>query len=166
MVTISHFFANRIYDEATLKYFMYEIARHGAEHLVITNPWCVKYIEDPTFLDVLKRCCESSGITFAGCHAPFGIGWDLDTWDAERRPAMLEEQSRCIAFAAEFGVKTMTFHPGAMPPDYTLPQLRDLIRASLEYLLPYAEKYGVIMCIENAMRPTNTPDTIQGTPMS
>ena len=38
MVTISHFFANRIYDEATLKYFMYEIARHGAEHLVITNP--------------------------------------------------------------------------------------------------------------------------------
>ena len=94
MYTISHFFANRIYDEATLKYFMYEIARHGAEHLVITNPWCVKYIEDPTFLDVLKRCCESSGITFAGCHAPFGIGWDLDTWDAERRPAMLEEQSR------------------------------------------------------------------------
>ena len=57
---------------------------------------------------------------------------------------------------AEFGVKTMTFHPGAMPPDYTLPQLRDLIRASLEYLLPYAEKYGVIMCIENAMRPTNS----------
>ena len=160
MYTISHFFANRIYDEATLKYFMYEIARHGAEHLVITNPWCVKYIEDPTFIDVLKRCCESSGITFAGCHAPFGIGWDLDTWDAERRPAMLEEQSRCIAFAAEFGVKTMTFHPGAMPPDYTLPQLRDLIRASLEYLLPYAEKYGVIMCIENAMRPTNTPDEL------
>jgi sugar phosphate isomerase/epimerase len=54
----------------------------------------------------------------------------------------------------------MTFHPGAMPPDYTLPQLRDLIRASLEYLLPYAEKYGVIMCIENAMRPTNTPDEL------
>lgn len=160
MYKISHFFANRVLEESPLKYLLYEIALHGAEHIVVSNPWCIKYIEDPTFIDVLKKAAEKAGITFVGAHAPFGIGWDLDTWDAERRPAMLEEQARSMAFAAELGAKTMTFHPGANPPEYTLQQLRDFTRASLEYLLPYAEKYGVILCIENAMRPTNTPDEL------
>ena len=160
MYTISHFFANRVLDPSTLKYLIFEAARNGVEHLVVSNPWCIKYLEDPTFIDVLKKGAEKAGITFVGAHAPFSTGWDLDTWDLERRPIMLEEQARSMAFAAELGAKTMTFHPGANPPEYTLQQLRDFTRASLEYLLPYAEKYGVILCIENAMRPTNTPDEL------
>ena len=49
--------------------------------------------------------------------------------------------------------KSYTFHIGVNHEGYTLNQLRDFVRESLEKLLPFAEKYGIVMGIENGIRP-------------
>jgi sugar phosphate isomerase/epimerase len=99
-------------------------------------------------------------LTVWGSHAPFGKIWDLNTPDLERRPQMIEEQARAMAFSAELGSKTITFHIGVNHEGYTFDQLRDFVRESLEKLLPYAEKYGIVMGIENGVRPLDQPDEL------
>ena len=91
--------------------------------------------------------------------------WDLNVEDPERRPVMLEQHKLCIRLMASLGVKTYTMHVGAQccANDRWFGRealLRELALQSLEALLPAAEKEGVVIAVENAFEPSNSPEEL------
>ena len=61
-------------------------------------------------------------------------------------------------------IKTITIHTGheVVYPEYPLEVQYDYIKRSLEELLPFAERLGIIICIENTWFQINTADRLLG----
>ena len=160
MYKVTHFFGCRGANDDLFPYMLCELAENGIENVVLAHIWCQRYVGEPEYKNLVAKAIADAKLTVWGSHAPFGKIWDLDTPDPERRPQMIEEQARAMAFSAELGSKTITFHIGVNHEGYTFDQLRDFVRESLEKLLPYAEKYGIVMGIENGVRPLDQPDEL------
>ena len=160
MYKVTHFFGCRGANDDLFPYMLCELAENGIENVVLAHIWCQRYVGEPEYKNLVAKAIADAKLTVWGSHAPFGKIWDLNTPDLERRPQMIEEQARAMAFSAELGSKTITFHIGVNHEGYTFDQLRDFVRESLEKLLPYAEKYGIVMGIENGVRPLDQPDEL------
>lgn len=68
--------------------------------------------------------------------------------------ASLSELVRTLDLAGEIGADVVVIHPGRLPGEYApfpewLERSRDLLRFSLAVLLPYAQKLGVRLALEN-----------------
>ena len=138
-----------------------EYAVNGAENIVLSHNH-FNYLlaaENPAeLLAEYKKEVADAGLKFTDAHSVFGPDKDLNCPIAEKRPAMLEMQKKCLAWSAECGVKTITIHTGNPSyPDVDLETFHKYAIDSLEVLLPVAASYGITICIENIWFPTNTP---------
>ena len=138
-----------------------EYAVNGAEHIVFSHNHCNALVaaENPSeLLAEYKKETADAGLSFVDAHSVFGADKDLNCPKEELRPAMLEMHKKCLAWAAECGVKTITIHTGNPSyPDVDIETFHQYAIRSLEELLPVAESCGVTICIENIWFPTNTP---------
>lgn len=74
--------------------------------------------------------------------------------------AAREDLRGAMELAADIGAEIVVFHPGRVPPEYrhdsgALGAARSVLYESLEELLPYAERLGVTLAIENKQRGSN-----------
>ena len=141
---------------------MYEFAANGAKHLVLTDTMLQMIGRYPRLYRELRQEAEKAGLDFVDSHAPFAHDLDLCVPIPEVRPYMLAHLKYILHIVSDFGVKTCCVHTiNKDYPGYTLEQLRDAICASLDEILPLAEKLDVTICIENLTRPgTNVEDEI------
>ena len=141
---------------------MYEFAANGAKHLVLTDTLLKMIGRYPRLYHELRQEAAKAGLDFVDAHAPFADDCDLCVPIPEVRPYMLAHLKYILQIVHDFGVKTCCVHTiNKVYPEYTLRQLRDAICASLDEILPLAEKLDVTICIENLMRPgTNVEDEI------
>ena len=130
-----------------------EFAAAGAKHLVLNTGIISAVMQKHSVATALKRELQDAGLDFVDAHSPFGGMLDLNCPDKSFRPQMLLRHKLALYIAAEMGVNTITIHPGSdrFFPEIPLDQHLDLMRASLDELIPEAEKCGVIICIENSM---------------
>ncbi len=143
-----------------------EYLDNGVDTFVFTDPMITSAIEEPSRLDFFRKLVSEMGVKFVSMHAPCG-GWtyDLSIPVAEQRPGILKAHIRGIEIASEFGCKTYTVHPGAYYNKafhYPLEILRRNSMEMLENLLPYAEKNGVVIAVENSFEPPNSPHEVVG----
>ena len=117
----------------------------------------------PTELDrnarkALRRRLESFGLR-PTVHASIH-----DTNLASLNPilaaAAREDLRRTVELAAEVGAEIVVFHPGRLPSEYrrdpgALEAARSVLYANLEELIPYAERLGVVLAVENKQRGSN-----------
>ena len=134
----------------------------GMKQLVFIDPWIERILKEPKFVSFLRTSMRDR-VEFFDMHAPYGECYDLAAMGKGRRDDMIQDHIRGLGYAADFGCRTYTVHIGAYDSVvYKVPNetLRPLALESLEKLLPYAEKYGVVIALENAFERSNTPDEV------
>ena len=141
---------------------MYELAANGVKHIVLTDTMLQMIGRYPRLYREFRQEAANAGLDFVDSHAPFAYDCDLCVPIPEVRPYMLAHLKYILQIVHDFGVKTCCVHTiNKAYPEYTLEQQRDAICASLDEILPLAEKLDVVICIENLTRPgTNAEDEI------
>lgn len=143
---------------------MNEFAAQGEKHIVLSDGLIRQCIQDFNFVKQLKKEMEENGLTFLDSHAPFGPYYDLNSPYEELRPRMIQYQLLTLEIAADFDVKTITFHVGNNHYDDTknipIATHIDKIKSALDVLLPHAERLGLTIGIENIWTGCNTADAL------
>lgn len=136
-----------------------EFLDNGADHFVFTASLLNRALENPNYIGVLKHLEREYGIKFGAMHALYGGIMALNHPDQALRPEMLKRQLRSLQIASEFEVKTFTVHSDAWHYVHRhdpMDALRPFFQESLEILLRHAEKYGVVIALENCYEKTNS----------
>lgn len=84
------------------------------------------------------------GVTPVLCHAPKGE-------PAKDREGILGRSQRALLCAGKLGIPGMAVHPGGLP-GWTLKEFDDFNLAYIRELIPYAEKSGTCILVENLGR--------------
>ena len=140
-----------------------EFLDNGADHFVFTAYLLKQALENPDLIGELKRLEQEFNIKFGAMHALCGGNAALNLPDKPLRPEMLEKHIRSLQIASEFEVKTFTVHSDAyhyVHLHYPVETLRPYFQESLEILLKHAEKYGIVIAIENNYEKPNSAKEI------
>lgn len=161
---VSYFFDWWLIDDRLYDAVFAEYAEHGCHRFVLPNTHCLRLLDEPDFAGKLGKWLRTFQARFDGAHSHWGETWDLNTVEPENRALMLKNQKRALEFTAEFEAGVLVIHPGYSPlendPAHPVENLRELTVRSLETLLPYAEKLGVSIALENNISPADTPDEL------
>lgn len=139
---------------------MRELADLGETHIVLTSSLLGAAAADPAYLMTFAEEMKSFGLTFTDCHAFWGNWSDPGMPLPEWREVMLLRHRIAFRFCERYGVTTMAFHTGntlnhIFGKDLKLEDYYRALTDSLDILLPEAEKYGVIIALENQWTPLN-----------
>jgi sugar phosphate isomerase/epimerase len=94
---------------------------------------------------------RAAGIRLYACHAPFDDPAELSQLEDEARQNAIEIHIRSLERAALAGVECMVIHPGRRCAEDEIPERMDHLYASLERLVPAAQKAGVRLALENML---------------
>ena len=141
---------------------MQEFAVNGAKHLVLTHAVINQLLSNAILSKQYKKEMANAGLSFVDAHAPFAVGNDLNYPDKSFRRQLLHRRRLDLEICADMGVDTITIHTGndCSYPDVPAQELLDNVDEALDYLLPEAEKLGIIICIENIWCPVNISTTL------
>ena len=131
----------------------------GENQMVICCYLIQECLRNERRIEDLHRWQREFGIRFANMLAPCGPGFDMNTMDPVRRPAMIRDHIRSMELSSEFGSRTYTIHIGAHHYCWQhakLPELRKLAHNTMEKLVPAARKLQVILAVENNFEPPNS----------
>ena len=162
-VPISYYVDYGILTEKTRPLIFHEYAACGAEYLALNSSILGAMVENPALMTTLKKELADEGLTFLDSHSIANHNdFDLNTEDPLKHRYMILRHKLSFWIAAEMGVNSMAFHPGFdfVLKDFSIAKQIDLVSASLEELLPEAEKAGVVMCLENIWFSGCMPDVL------
>jgi sugar phosphate isomerase/epimerase len=94
---------------------------------------------------------RAAGIRFYACHAPFDDTAELSQLEDEARRRAVEIHVKSLERAALAGVECIVIHPGRRCDENEIPQRMGRLYASLEALVPAAQKSGVRLALENML---------------
>ncbi|NLG36039.1 MAG: sugar phosphate isomerase/epimerase [Lentisphaerae bacterium] len=149
--------------DALYDFLLAEWADHGVSRLIFCASEMARAVREPEFGPALIKRAEAHGIRWADGHVPWTPEWALNTPEPHR-DTMIQNNTRALELAAEAGCATLTIHVGDnvcreqsyLPIEQTHPLLDD----ALDRLVPVAERCCVVLCIENIMAPTDTPEQL------
>lgn len=139
---------------------MRELADLGETHIVLNSTLLGEGAADPAALMTFAADMKSFGLAFADCHAFWGTWSDPGMPVPEWRECLLLRHKLAFRFCERFGVTSMAFHTGntlnsVFGSHLTLEDYYRALTASLDILLPEAEKCGVVIALENQWTPLN-----------
>lgn len=136
-----------------------ELADNGIKRLVLTCNLIEDMIRTPELVISCGKDLENYGLEFCDAHAPFGLWKDLAMPLEKFHDIVIMRHKMAIRLCAEFGVTSLTFHTGNTTRtafgDVKLDDYYEVLLRSLNELLPDAEKYGVVLALENQWTPLN-----------
>ena len=160
---LTYYFEWEFCDERTRRSVMAEFAANGAKHIVLTDGLLKMIGGDPKAYRKLPAEAAAAGLSFVDAHAPYRDECDMWLPVREYRPLMLARLKFNLQLVHDFGIGTLTVHVGNWPyAGYPLEAYRDAARATLDEVLPVAEKLDVTICLENLYKPLNLPDAVVG----
>lgn len=142
------------------KNWMREFAENGVSHLVLTSSLLGEGCRNTEYLITFSKDMQEFGLYFVDSHALWGTWSDPGMPLSEWKEILLLRHRMTFMFCRRFGVRTMAFHTGntfnsIFGADLTLEDYYKSLIASLEILLPEAEKCDVIIALENQWTPLN-----------
>ncbi|MBP5638850.1 MAG: sugar phosphate isomerase/epimerase [Victivallales bacterium] len=150
-----------------------EIAEHiedymgwGKNQFTLSSDLMQELIDHEERVKAVKGIYEKHGATCRCAHSTWGEGNELSLpFDGDRK-RMLRLAERQLELAATFGADTCAFHAETWSNDslrpHTAEQWRSYINDSLEKLLPIAERYNVIIALENIWSQMAMPEELCG----
>ena len=150
--------------ETFRRLIFHEFAANGAKHLVLHSQMMGSIMAHPDLAEKLTKEILDEGLDWVDSHAMSSRYWDLNCIIPERFGQIVAHRRLELAIAADIGVKTMTIHLGnSFAPedaDESVKMQYDNVCRALGELLPYAEKCGVVVTIENIWTKLNTPEML------
>ncbi|MBP5182035.1 MAG: sugar phosphate isomerase/epimerase [Lentisphaeria bacterium] len=160
MKLLTHAYSWTAGDPDTRKTWMREFAEAGETHIVLTNKLLSEACGEPIYLMNFYKEMRNFGLDFVDGHALWGPwsdpGMPLEEWHEQ----LILRHRATLRFCSRFGVDTLAFHTGVTSKglfgkELTLDDYRKSLIRSMEELLPHAERYGVILALENQWTPLN-----------
>lgn len=138
-----------------------EFAANGQKYVVLDTSTLREMIADERVIKKYQKLLPEIGIEFCDSHSLYNELDDMCCPDETIRPRMLQRHKMAMEIAASFGVDTITIHMGRFTDHSISPRTHiDYAMKSLEELLPVAEKYGIIICIENVWYQTSAASAL------
>jgi sugar phosphate isomerase/epimerase len=153
----------RIHNNFGIKNTFDILAKAGFSGIDFNNDvheYCTKEHDKAFYID-LKNYAKEQGVTVCQAHAPFPSSYE----DAEKTAERFEEIVQSIENASYLGAPMIVVHP-CTHLDYTAEgNAEKLFEYNLDFyrrLIPYAEKFGIKIAIENIGRVsvTSTPERL------
>jgi sugar phosphate isomerase/epimerase len=102
-------------------------------------------------ISAIRNRFAEAGIRIYSCHAPFGKHYDLSDTDPDQWQKTIEKHFTAIEHTAAAGGRILIIHPSADVSDKTRIPKKDALYASLELLIPAAQKAGITLALENML---------------
>ena len=148
-------------DEGARRMKFAEFAANGAKHIVLSDGMLKLLAGEPKAYLNLRQEVRDAGLDFVDAHAPFGAECDPALPVPEYRRQMLARLKFNLQLIADFGVTSCCVHiDTTLYPGYPLARHLDAARATLDEVLPLAERLGVAIGLENIFKPLNTVDDV------
>lgn len=147
-------------DPALQETILAEFAGNGAKYMV-AGTYFMSYALEEGGRDYVARSLavmDSLGMTYRGAHSFWGKEWDLNQLDASLHEKVLANQKRVIDIASEVNADVLVIHPGDsqfVSGNPSVSAMREQTIRTLEKLLPYAEKHGIRIALENIIAPSD-----------
>ena len=141
-----------------------EFVDNGVKDFVINDAMCTALLEDHGMISMLHNVCRMFDVNFSAAHAPCGQFFDLNVPGDEVRKKCFKSHVLCMNTAAGLGCRTYTIHVGAyhsVVEHVSVEESRPLACEMLEKLIPYAEREGVIIAVENSFEIPNSPAEVR-----
>jgi sugar phosphate isomerase/epimerase len=107
--------------------------------------------DEQAFTSTVRRY-HAAGIQFYATHAPFDAPAELSQLDEEGRQKAVQIHLQALSRAAQAGITCLVVHPGRGGcPEDEIPLRSERLTASLEALVPAAERAGVRLALENML---------------
>ena len=121
----------------------FEIAEEAQDVLFGATP-----TEYAAIVEGVRRTMEKHHINMSVHAAWFGRFTDLCSPDDDERNGSIELLLRAVRFARDLGIDRVTYHPGYMSGRSNA-ELLDVLRGSLDEIVPAASAAGITLCAEN-----------------
>ena len=162
MIPVTYSYRWQNDDEAVRRANLESLAKQGVKRLVLTCGEIENIIHRPELLFAYKNDFAQAGLKFVDAHAPWGLFKDPGMPFKETHEAIILRQKSAILICEQLGVTSMAYHTGNTYPSvdgiegtFTLQDYKDTLRRAIDELLPFAEKHGVVMALENQWTPLN-----------
>lgn len=138
----------------------------GKSHFTLTSEMIRELLDHPERVESVRDIFKSRGASCRCAHSDWGAGNELSLPFEGDRKRMIERTTRTLEFSAMFGADTCAFHAETWSNDSFRPRTREQWRVyiddGLEKLLPAAEKYRVVIALENIWSQMSMPDELNG----
>ena len=164
-VSLFYYYSWQYVPDVMIPNIFAEFKANGVEHLVFSHIWATRLLREPSFFAPLMTMARKAGIRLGAVHAPWGAAFDLNCSDTARRKGLIEDHKTAMAYAADAGCRTYTIHVGAyswVMEHVPMPRLRELALDTLDKLLPEAERFGLVIAVENSYEPPNSASEVVG----
>ena len=161
---LTHFYDWPSVNEHSFESVLNEFAENGAKELTFATFFTNYVYGNPNKAVSLRKLLDKTGVSMPDAHGLWSGLWDLCAADTFMRPHLAAGHCLCMEILADFGVKTYTVHIGAAECATNGGLFTDAMlgraRETLEAILPTAERLGMVVCVENAFEPANTPEAV------
>ncbi len=163
----SHYLNLDMIPEYCRRFHLANWQEAGGRKMILPYAMLEHAVRDEKYFSSLMKDMERCNLRFYDAHVPWGEEWALNTCDPEKRKKMFDNFQCALSICASVGIKTVTAHVGdnffragseIKPP--SIKERRNLLYNSLEKIIPEAEKYQVILCIENVFSPADSFDEL------
>ena len=138
----------------------------GKNVFTLTSDLMIELLNHPERTEAVLGIFKSHGATCRCAHSDWGEGNELSLPFEGDRKRMIERCSRMLELSAMFGADTCAFHAETWSNDSFRPRTREQWRSyiddALEKLVPVAEKYKVVIALENIWSQMSMPDELNG----
>lgn len=147
-------------EEEARKEFFKKLADAGITRVVLSDGAIRDFIHNPDFMFRMKKELKEYGLQAMDAHAPWGSWRDPGMPLEEYHEALIHYQKLALFVLREFEVTSLAYHTGNTMPGTFGPipfaAYEKMLYRSIEELLPVAEKYNIVMALENQWTPLNS----------
>ena len=140
-----------------------EYAAAGAKYVILTDPVIRLIAGKAALAPTIRDEIAAAGLELLDAHAPFGKWENLSLAAEELRGSMIARHRLTLQIAADFGIRTITFHHGRIPfetPGAPAERFVANAKRSLDQLLPLAEQLGIAIAVENTCDPLTSAERL------
>jgi len=134
-----------------LSRYIHKLAKEGASSIEVWADGEHHFnFFDEAEVSALSAALHKNGVQACALHAPYGGQYDLSSLDHSHRQRAITAHRRAIEVARAIGASVVVVHPGGRLHDAGMRE--EALRASIDSLarlIEWAEKYNVIIAVEN-----------------
>lgn len=143
----------------------------GQNLLTLNSDLLMELLDNPQRIEPVRKIHEKYGVSCRCAHGAWnrsiGAGEEMSLPFDGPRERMLDRIRQTIELAAMFGADTCAFHTEPDPevkdrPKHSLQEWCSYVEDALEKVLPHAEKYGVVIALENIWTEVTSGDVLAG----
>ena len=144
----------------------------GVKSLTLLPAHLQKFQQETAYRQEFIRQAEQNALALRDAHAPHGVAQSLGNRTANGNEICFNSLREALETVADLGTRTLTVHTGrtrlvgTFAPDSgevpyaDLPSAMDRAKAVLEKILPLAERYSVVIAVENLFLPSGCADFV------